>query len=272
MPRGFGVLSHLALGFGAPRQPILGTELSGVIDAIGPGVHRFKVGDPVFAFSGAGMGCYAEYKCMHEDGAIASKPTNLSYEQAAALSFGGTAALHFLRRAKLRGGESVLVNGASGSVGTAAIQLARHFGAAVTAVCSTGNLNLVASLGAAHVIDYTREDFAASGKRYDVILDTAGTAPFSRSRNALKDGGRLLLVLRTLPDVFTAPWFSHTTLNQVIGGVASERAEDLHFLAKLAEAGKYTPVVDRCYRFDQIVEAHRYVDTGHKRGNVILTF
>jgi len=194
LPVGFGLLGRLVFGVSRPRQPILGTELAGKIESVGKGVSKFKVGDQVFVFSDAGMGCYAEYKCMPEDGAMALKPANLTYEEAAALSFGGTTALDFFRRGKLQSGERVLVNGASGGVGTAAVQLAKHFGADVTGVCSAANLELVRSLGASHVIDYTKEDFTQNGEAYDIIVDTVGTAPFSRSKGSLKEGGRLLMV------------------------------------------------------------------------------
>jgi NADPH:quinone reductase-like Zn-dependent oxidoreductase len=208
---------------------------------------------------------------MPEDGAIALKPPNLTYEEAAALSFGGTTALSFLRRGKLQTGEKVLVNGASGGVGTAAVQLARHFGADVTGVCSTANAELVRSLGARHVIDYTQEDFTRNGETYDVIIDTAGTAPFSRSKASLKERGRLLMVLGGLPDMLRIPWVSMTSSKKVIAGPAAGRAEDLRFLAGLAEAGEFKPVIDRRYTLEQIADAHRYVDTGRKKGNVVVT-
>ena len=271
VPVGFGLIGRLVLGVSRPRQPILGTELAGEIELVGKDVKKFKTGDQVFAFSGASMGCHAEYKCMPEDGAVALKPANLTYDEAAAISFGGTTALNFFRRGKLQSGEKVLVNGASGGVGTAAVQLAKHFGANVTGVCSTANVELVRSLGANHVIDYTKEDFTRNGETYDVIVDIAGTAPFSRSKGSLKEGGRLLLVLGGLPDVLQIPWISLTSNKRVIAGPAAERAEDLRFLAKLAEAGEFKPVIGRRYPFEQIVEAHRYVDTGHKRGNVVIT-
>lgn len=271
VPVGFGLIGRLVLGVSRPRQPILGTELAGEIELVGKDVKKFKTGDQVFAFSGASMGCHAEYKCMPEDGAVALKPANLTYDEAAAISFGGTTALNFFRRGKLQSGEKVLVNGASGGVGTAAVQLARHFGANVTGVCSTANVELVRSLGANHVIDYTKEDFTRNGETYDVIVDIAGTAPFSRSKGSLKEGGRLLLVLGGLPDMLQIPWISLTSNKRVIAGPAAERAEDLRFLAKLAEAGEFKPVIDRRYPFEQIVEAHRYVDTGHKKGNVVIT-
>jgi NADPH:quinone reductase-like Zn-dependent oxidoreductase len=271
VPAGFGLVSRLVLGVFRPRQPILGSELAGDVESVGKDVRTLKVGDPVFAFGGARMGCHAEYRCMPEDGPLALKPANLTYEQAAALSFGGTTALHFLRRGKLESGDKVLINGASGAVGTACVQLARHFGAEVTGVCSTANVELVRSLGAAHVIDYTQEDFTENGRSYDVIVDTVGTAPFSRSAASLSERGRLLLILATLPDMLRIPWVSMTSKKKVIAGVASESREDLRFLARLAEAGEFKPVIDRRYPLEQIVEAHRYVDTGRKRGNVILT-
>jgi NADPH:quinone reductase-like Zn-dependent oxidoreductase len=249
----------------------LGTELAGEIESVGKDVTTFKVGDRVFAFSGAGMGCHAEYKCMPEDGAIALKPPNLTYDEAAALSFGGTTALNFFRRGRLQSGEKVLVNGASGGVGTAAVQLAKYFGADVTGVCSTANLELVRSLGATQVIDYTKEDFTQNGETYDVIVDTVGTAPFSRSKDSLREGGRLLLVLGGLPDMLEIPWVSLTSSKKIFAGPAAERAEDLRFLAELAQAGKFMPVIDRRYPIEQIADAHRYVDTGRKKGNVIIT-
>lgn len=271
VPVGFGLIMRLVFGVSRPKQPILGSELAGVIESVGKDVRKFKVGDPVFAFSDASMGCHAEYKCMPEDGAVAIKPPNLAFEEAAALSFGGTTALDFLRRGKLKSGEIVLVNGASGAVGTAAVQLAKHFGAIVTGVCSTANVELVKSLGASRVIDYTQEDFTQNGETYDVIVDTVGTASFSRSKASLKEGGRLLMVLAGLPDMLQIPWVSMTSSKKVIAGPAVGCAEDLRFLAGLAAAGEFKPVIDRCYPFEQITEAHRYVDTGRKKGNVVIT-
>ena len=271
VPLGFRLIVRLVFGISKPKQPILGSELAGVIESIGKDVARFRVGDQVFAFSDASMGCHAEYKCMSQDGAVVLKPPSLSYDEAAALSFGGTTALDFLRRGKLHGGEKVLVNGASGGVGTAAVQLAKYFGADVTGVCSTANMELVRSLGARHVIDYTKEDFTQNGETYDVIMDTVGTAPFSRSKDSLKAGGRLLMVLAGLPDMLRIPWVSVTSSKKVIAGPVAVRAEDLRFLAGLAEAGEFRPVIDRRYPFEQIAQAHSYVDTGRKKGNVIIT-
>ncbi len=271
VPAGFGLLMRLVFGVRRPRQPILGSELAGVIESVGKDVRKFTVGDSVIAFSDTDMGCYAEYKCMAEDGVLVQKPTNLTFQEAAALSFGGTTALDFFRRGKLKSGERVLINGASGAVGTAAVQLARHFGADVIGVCSAANVELVKSLGANHVIDYTKEDFTQNGETYDVILDTVGTAPFARSKASLKEEGRFLMVLAGLPDMLQIPWMSMTSSKKIIAGPVAVRVKELRFLAELAEEGKFKPVIDRCYPFEQIVEAHRYVDTGRKRGNIVIT-
>jgi NADPH:quinone reductase-like Zn-dependent oxidoreductase len=270
MPAGFGFMGRLFFGVSKPRQPILGTELSGVVEAVGKNVTKFSVGDPVFAFSGAAMGCHAEYKCIRENAAVVPKPANVGYAHAAALSFGGTTALDFFRRAKLSSGEKVLVNGASGGVGTAAVQLARHFGAHVTGVCSGANTELVRSLGAERVFDYTKEDFTKNGETYDVIVDTVGTAPFSRSKNSLTQSGRLLVVLGGLGGLLHAPWVSLTSKRKVVAGPAAERVEDLRLLAELAAAGSFKPVIDRSYPLEQFREAHRLVDSGRKRGNVVI--
>jgi NADPH:quinone reductase-like Zn-dependent oxidoreductase len=270
VPRGFGLMAKLVFGFSKPRQPILGSELSGEIEAVGVAVRKFKVGDQVFAFSGASMGCDVEYKCVPEDGAVAIKPTNLTYEEAAALSFGGTTALGFLKRARIKSGDKVLINGASGGVGTAAVQLAKHFGAEVTGVCSTANLAMVKSIGADKTFDYTQDDFTQNGETYDLIVDTAGTAPFSRSKGSLKEGGRLLMVLGTLPDMLQAPWVSMTSSKKVIAQPRWQ-VEDLRFLAGLAQTGEFRPVIDRRFPFARIADAHRYVDAGHKKGNVVVT-
>jgi NADPH:quinone reductase-like Zn-dependent oxidoreductase len=271
VPVGFGLVSRLVFGIFRPKQQILGSELAGEIEAAGKDVSKFKPGDLVFAMGGFGMSCYVEYKAMPADGLVILKPANLSFEEAAAIPFGGTTALDFFRRGKIQGGEKVLINGASGGVGTAAVQIARHFGAEVTGVCSTANLELVKSLGADKVIDYTKEDFTENGETYDIIMDTVGTAPFSRCKDSLTRKGRLLLVLGGLPDMLQAPWVSMTSSKKVVAGPAAERAEDLHFLAKLAEAGKFKPVIDRRYPLEQIAEAHRYVEKGHKKGNVVIT-
>jgi len=261
MPAGFELLGRLAFGVLGPRKPVLGTELAGVIEVVGKAVTRFRAGDEVFAFLGASFGGHAEYRTMSEDGLIALKPDNLSFDEAAALSFGGTTALSFLRDK----------GGASGGVGTAAVQIAKHFGAEVTGVCSTSNLELVHSIGADRVIDYTREDFAEGKETYDVILDTTGTTTVARCERVLRPGGRLLLVLGSFSQALGLGRPSKAGGKRVIAGVASPRAEDLVYLAGLAGAGEFRPVIDRSYPLENAAEAHAYVDTGRKRGNVVLT-
>ena len=267
-PKGFGPMMRLALGTSSPRRHILGAELSGDIESIGRAVSRFKVGDPVFA---GVLGSYVEYKCVREDGPLALKPANLTYEEAAAIPFGGLTAMASFRTAGIHGGESVLINGASGTVGTATVQLARHHGLKVTGVCSAGNLDLVRSLGADQVIDYTKEDFTRSGESYDVIVDNVGNAPYSRVKGSLKKGGRLLLVVPTLPDMLVSPWVALASGKRALPVLARATAESLRFLARLAESGEFKLVIDRRYPFEQMAEAHRYADTGHKRGNVVVT-
>ncbi|MFN8524273.1 MAG: NAD(P)-dependent alcohol dehydrogenase [Chloroflexota bacterium] len=271
VPAGYGPVAYLVFGFFRPRQPILGAEFAGEVAAVGKEVREFSVGDPVFGFTDAAMGCYAEYRCIPADGKLARKPGNLSYAEAAALTFGGTTALHYLRKARVQRGERVLVNGASGAVGNACVQLARHFGAEVTGVCSTANVEMVKASGAAHVVDYSQADFTQNGRTYDVIVDTVGTAPFSRCSASLGERGRLVLILASLPDMLRAPWISMTGKKKVIVGVALGRPADVRFLGTLAEAGGFKPVIDRRYPLSQIVEAHRYVDTGRKKGNVVVT-
>lgn len=270
VPLGFRFISRLALGFSKPRQPVLGTELAGEVVAVGQAVQQFAVGDRVFAFTGMAMGCHAEYRCLPEDGKLARIPAGLSDAEAAALCFGGMTALDYLRRGRLQPGERILINGASGTVGSALVQLARHQGAEVTAVCSTANVERMYALGAAQVIDYTCEDFTQRGERWDVIVDTVGNAPYRRSKSVLNDGGRLLLVLAGLPDMLPAPWVALTTRHRIIAGPASERREDLLAVAELAASGAFKPVIDRSYPFAQLIDAHRYVDGGHKRGSVVI--
>lgn len=271
VPTGFGLLMRLIFGFSRPKQPILGVALAGTVEAVGKEVTQFKAGDAVLAMDGARQGAYAEYKVMPESGAIARKPDKLTFEEAAALPFGGTTALDFLRdKGKIRRGEKILINGASGAVGTAAVQLARHFGAVVTGVSSTANLELVRSLGADKVIDYTKEDFTKNGEQYDLIMDIVGNAPFSRVKNSLTEKGRLLMIVAGLPEMLQSTWINLTGKKKAIAGVAGEKAEDLRFLAELAEKGQFKPVVDRSYPLEQMVEAHRYVETGRKKGNVVV--
>ena len=269
---GFRLLARLAFGLRKPRKQILGFELAGEIEAVGKNVNLFKEGDQVFGAAGSGFGAYAEYLCLPEDGLLEIKPVNMTYEESAAVFFGGHTALHFLRdKGNVQRGQKVLINGASGCVGTAAVQLAKYYGAEVTGVCSTTNLELVNSLGADKVIDYTKEDFTTNGEAYDVILDMVGNVSFSRCKSSLKQKGILLAGTGGPSTIFQMLWTSMMSSKKVIAGPATERKEDLVFLRELIEAGNLKPVIDRRYPLEQTAEAHRYVDKGHKKGNVVIT-
>jgi NADPH:quinone reductase-like Zn-dependent oxidoreductase len=249
----YRLMARLALGWNAPRQPVLGMVLSGEVDSVGPDATAFEVGQPVFGFNRHRFGTYAQFACWPEDGLLATRPANLTDEEAAAIPYGGLLALHVLRKADVWSGQRVLVYGASGAVGTSAVQLARHLGADVTGVCSTSNLDLVASLGATRVIDYTREDFTDGADRYDLVLDAVGkrksAAALRRCRQVLAPGGACVSIDDGTPKLLR---------------------EDLVLLGELATKGEIRPVIDRTYALDDIVEAHRYVDNGHKRGNVVV--
>jgi NADPH:quinone reductase-like Zn-dependent oxidoreductase len=249
----YRLMARVALGWTAPRQPVLGMVLSGEVDAVGPDATMFAVGEPVFGFDRHRFGTYAEYVCWPEDGFLATRPANLTDVEAVALPYGGLLALAYLRKAKVRAGQRILVYGASGAVGTSAVQLARHLGADVTGVCSTSNIDLVTSLGATSVIDYTRDVLTSQVARYDVILDAVGkrksAAGLRRCREVLRPGGACI---------------------SVDDGTPALRREDLALLGELATRGEIRPVIDRTYALDDLVEAHRYVDTGHKRGNVVV--
>ena len=270
VPLSYWLPARIALGFRSPKINILGTELAGEIESAGKDVKKFKAGDQVFAYPGHHGGGDAEYTCMREDSAIAIKPSNLTYEEAAAVSFGGNTALHFLKQANIKDGQKVLIYGASGSVGTYAVQLAKYFGAEVTAVCSTSNIGLVKSLGADKVIDYTKENFSKNGEIYNVIFDAVGKSSLSDCMESLQNEGIFLQAVSPPATSLRMRWSSITSSKTLIGGTAVPNAENLNFLKELIEAGKIRAVIDRSYSMDQIVEAHRYVDKGHKKGNVTI--
>lgn len=273
VPRGFKIIARLMFGLTKPRNKILGFEFSGEIDETGKNVTLFKKGDQVFGIDGHGIGAYAEYKCTKEDGAIVTKPSKMTFEQAASFPNGALTAHFFLHeKGKIKKGQNVLINGASGSVGAAAVQIAKYYGAKVTAVCSSKNIELVTSLGADKVIDYTKENFIDNGENYDIILDTVGNLPILKSKNSLTRDGIILMVAAGFPQFFQSLWLSITSSKKAIGGggLAMEKKESLQFLKELYEAGKIKSVVDRTYPLEQTAEAHKYVDTGHKKGNVVI--
>jgi len=264
------------IGFKKPKEnTIPGTELAGEIEAVGTDVDSFKEGDQVFGSAGMGFGANAEYISLPEkpgemEGGVAIKPANMTYEEAATVPFGGRDALHFLRKGNLQSGQKILINGAGGSIGTFAIQLAKHFGAEVTAVDSTAKLEMLRSIGADHVIDYTQEDFTKNGEIYDVIFDVVGKVSFSRSARSIKQNGTYLLA-NPVSQMVRAVWARMTTSKKVIMETASGTIPDLIYLRGLIEDGKLTTVIDRSYPLEQIVEAHRYVEKGGKLGNVVIT-
>jgi NADPH:quinone reductase-like Zn-dependent oxidoreductase len=256
------------------RITILGQELAGEIEAAGKKVKRFKVGDQVFGSPGFGMGTYAEYKCMSADpelGVLITKPTNMSFEEAAAVPVGGLEALFFIRKGNIQNGDKVLINGAGGSIGTFAVQLAKYYGGEVTGVDSTGKLEMLRSIGADHVIDYTQEDFTKRGETYDVIFDVVGKSSFSGSIESLNHNGRYLIGNAGLSTGIRKRWVSGRSSKQIITGTTDLKTEDLIYLKELIEAGKIKSVIDRIYPLEQMAEAHRYVEKGHKKGNVVIT-
>jgi NADPH:quinone reductase-like Zn-dependent oxidoreductase len=269
-------LVRIMSGLLRPKTRILGMEFSGTVESVGKAVTRFRAGDQVFGSTGFKFGAHAEYVCMTESGLLAIKPVNMTLEEAAAVLFGAVSALHFLKQAKIQPGQKVLIYGASGSVGVFAVQLAKHFGAHVTGVCSTANLDLVKSLGADEVVDYTKEDFSKAGRVYDVVCDTVGKSGFSRTLRSLKRGGFYLRVgasgglLSILGGMLRGMWISLTGAAKVLGGVARGTADDLAFFKRLIEAGELRTVIDKRYPLSAIAEAHRHAEAGHKKGHVIV--
>jgi NADPH:quinone reductase-like Zn-dependent oxidoreductase len=255
---------------------IMGTELAGEVEAVGKDVKRFKAGDQAFGAAGMSLGTNAQYICLSEEGSetgggVAIKPANMSYEEAATVPFGGRDALHFLRLGDLQRGQKILINGAGGSIGTFAIQLAKEFGLEVTAVDSTAKLEMLRAIGADHVVDYTREDFTQNGRVYDAIFDVVGTLSFSRTKGSIKPDGVYLLANPIRGQLLRGTWARLTGGPKVMMQTASGTVEDLHYLRDMVEAGKLKTIIDRTYPLEEIVEAHRYVETGAKQGNVVIT-
>ncbi len=274
VPHSMAPMAKLMFGIGKPwRKCILGTQLAGEVEAVGQSVTRFKVGDRVFASTGMAGGGHAQYACLPENASLAIKPAPLSWEDAVAIPFGANTALYYLRDlGKVRAGQELLVVGASGSIGTAAVQLGKHFGARVTGVCSGQNAELVKSLGADQVIDYTREDFTRNKKTYDLILDTVAATTFSRCKQSLTPEGVFLPCIMSLTDMlFLMPWTALTRGRRLKGGVAIETLARLNTITEFAAAGTLKPVVDRSYPLERIAEAFTYVERGHKKGNVVIT-
>lgn len=271
MPLPLWLPSRMYFGITKPRINILGNEFAGQVEAIGKDVKLFRKGDQVFGYCGASMGANAEYLCMAEKGLIALKPSNMSYEEAAVVPYGAITALNLLRKVNLQLGQKVLINGASGGIGSAAVQLAKHFGAEVTGVCGTPRLEFVKALGADHVIDYTKEDFTQNGESYDLIFDILGKRSFAQCQNSLKPNGVYLLASFKMKQIFQMLWTSRTGGRQVICALSSESPADLIFIKELAEAGKIKTIIDKRYPLEQTAEAHRYVETGHKKGSVVIT-
>lgn len=271
MPLPLWFPSRMYFGFTKPRVNILGSEFAGEVEAVGKEVKRFRKGDQVFGYRGQKMGANAEYLCMPEDGLVAIKPVNMTYEEAATIPYGALTALSLLRKVGIQRGQKVLINGASGSIGSAAVQLAKYFGAEVTGVCGTPRLEFVRILGADKVLDYTREDFTRNGETYDLIFDILGKSSFSSCKNALKQKGIYLLASFKIKQLFQMLWTSITPGKKVVCTLSSENPKDLVFIKELVEAGKIKSIIDRCYPLEQTAEAHRYIEKGYKTGSVIIT-
>lgn len=262
---------RLFFGLLKPKINILGAVFSGEIESVGRDVKLFKAGDQVFGHTDMRFGAYAAYLCLSESGTLALKPNSLKHTEAAVIPFGGTTALHFIKKASIKTGQRVLINGASGAVGSAAIQLAKHFGARVTGVCSTANIDLVKSLGADNVIDYSKTDFAKIGETYDIIFDTVNKIPFPHCIKSLNKNGILILSAAGMSEMIQGFWASITSSKKVLTGIISHNAEDINFLKQLIETNKLKPVIDKTFPLEQIAEAHAYVEKGHKKGNVAIS-
>lgn len=258
-------------GLFRPKIKILGSVFSGQVESIGEDVKHFKVGDFVFGHTDMSFGTYAEYKCLPENASIALKPAAISHNEAAAIPFGGVTALHFIKKAEIKPEQKVLIVGASGAVGSAAVQLAKAYGANVTGVCSTTNMALITSLGADKVIDYTKEDFTQNGETYDVIFDAVKAIAVSQSLESLSKNGIMILSAAGMSEMLQGVWAAMTSSKKVMTGVISHTAADIIYLKELIEAGKFKPVIDKTYSLEQIAEAHEYVEKGHKKGNVVIT-
>jgi NADPH:quinone reductase-like Zn-dependent oxidoreductase len=272
VPKSFMFLSRILFGFNKPKINILGIDLAGEIEAVGKDVKLFKVGDHVFGSPGTKMGGHAEYSCVPENGALAIKPADLQWEEAAAISLAGNTALFFIRDlGKIQSGQKILIHGASGAIGTYAVQLAKYYGAEVTGVCSATNTEMVKFLGADKVIDYTKEDFTKSDERYDFVFDVVGKTSFSQCKGILKPKGIYLENMLELKDILRMMWTSITGGKRIKGGVSKESAENLNFFIELFESGKLKPVIDRIFPLERTAEAFQYVEQGHKKGNVVIT-
>ena len=271
MPFLFWVIGRIGFGLSKPKNPILGGEFAGEIESAGKDVSLFKEGDQIFGYPGQSMRAYAEYICMPEDGVLAPKPANMSYEEAAVVPSGGMTALNILKKQNIQSGHKVLINGASGGIGSHAVQIARHYGAEVTGVCSTPRVEYVNSLGADKVIDYTQEDFTQSGETYDLIFDVLGKSSWSRCKGSLKPDGRYVLASFKMKQLLQMLWTSIAGDKKVICALSPQATEDLLVLKELIEAGKVKSFIDRSYPLEQAVEAHRYVEEGHKKGHVVIT-
>jgi len=271
MPLLLWIFAKLFFGVRKPKTTILGSEFAGVIESVGKDVKRFKAGDPVFGYRGQNMGAYAEYLCVPENGTVAKKPANMTFEEAAVVPYGAIMALYLLKKQNIRPGQKVLINGASGGIGSAAVQLARHFGAEVTGVCGTPRLGYVKSLGADKVIDYNQEDFTKSGETYDLIFDILGKSSFSRCKNSLSQNGRYLRASFKMRELLQMLWTSIIGGKRVICALAPGSRDDLLSVKELIEAGKIKTIIDRRFPLAQAAEAHRYVEQGHKKGSVVIT-